>query len=88
MGPRRRVSRDLVLLERKIKYAKRFQKEFEKHIERPEQLLTLAKGGNRARVLSHGGLHRIRAYDAERTGKGHAGFGQEYHEALRNRRRQ
>ena len=45
MGSRRKVPTDLVLLERKIKYAKRFQKEFEKHIGRLEQLLKLAKNG-------------------------------------------
>jgi hypothetical protein len=43
MGRRRILVRDVILLERKIKYAKRFQKEFEKHIEQLEQLLKLAK---------------------------------------------
>jgi hypothetical protein len=41
---RRKLSRDVVLLERKIKYAKRFQREFQRHIEQLEQLLKLAKG--------------------------------------------
>jgi hypothetical protein len=45
MGTRRKVARDVVLLERKVKYAKSFQREFEKHIERLERLLKLAKNG-------------------------------------------
>jgi len=44
MSPRRRTPKDVIFLERKIKYAKRFQREFQKHIEQLEELLKLTKG--------------------------------------------
>ena len=43
MSPRGKSSKDVVLLQRKIKHAKRFQREFQKHIQQLEGLLKLAK---------------------------------------------
>jgi len=37
------MKRDILLLEAKIKRAKRFQKEFDNHIKRLEKLLDLAR---------------------------------------------
>ncbi len=43
MRENRKLNGEVILLERKIKNAKQFQREFERHIERLEKLLKIAR---------------------------------------------